>query len=407
MLETDASPHLITEGYAFMPAKQSGIRLAKRLDEVGFSDIVQIRNKVMGLRAEGLHVHALHGGEPYFETPAAIKYAAIQALVENQTHYAPSSGVLPLRKALVEKLAAKNRINCTTDEVIATVGGSQGLYAAFQSVLDPGDDALVFSPYWTPIADLITGAQARPLLVPSITARRNGIRKVLEQFSTPQTRVVYYNTPQNPSGLVFTRAEAEEVAAFAIQRDLVVIADEAYEDLVYDGEHVSIASLPGMAERTITCFTFSKTYAMTGWRAGYAVAQEPFMTALRKIVLYSTNGVATPVQYAMIHALTTPESEIAGIREEYRKRRDLLVAGLNEVGLECHMPAGAFYAFPNVERISKNSRTAAQILLEKAHIATIPGSVFGAQGEGHLRFGYAITIKEIEDCVEALRNFLS
>ena len=390
-----------------MCAKQSGIRLARRLDEVGFSDIVQIRNKVMGLRAEGLLVHALHGGEPFFETPPAIKYAAIQALVENQTHYAPSSGVLPLRKALVEKLAAKNGIHVTPDQVIATVGGSQGLYAAFQSVLNPGDDALVFSPYWTPIADLITGSQGRPLLVPSSTARRNGIRKTLEQFSTPQTRAVYYNTPQNPSGLVFTRSEAEEVAAFAIERDLIVIADEAYEDLVYDGDHVSIASLPGMAERTITSFTFSKTYAMTGWRAGYAVAQEPFMTALRKIVLYSTNGVATPVQYAMIQALQTPESEIAAIREEYRKRRDLLVAGLNEVGLECESPAGAFYAFPNVEKIHKISRTAAQILLEKAHIATIPGSVFGAQGEGHLRFGYAITLKEIEDCVEALRKFFA
>ena len=390
-----------------MSVKQSGIRLAKRLDEVGFSDIVQIRNKVMGLRAEGLEVHSLHGGEPYFETPADIKYAAIQALVENQTHYAPSSGVLPLRKALAEKLAAKNSMNVTTDEVIATVGGSQGLYAAFQSVLDPGDDALVFSPYWTPIADLITGAQARPLLVPSTTARRNGIRKTLEQFSTPQTRVVYYNTPQNPSGLVFTRAEAEEVAAFAIDRDLVVIADEAYEDLVYDGDHVSIASLPGMSERTITCFTFSKTYAMTGWRAGYAVAQEPFMTALRKIVLYSTNGVATPVQYAMIHALKTPESEIARIREEYRTRRDLLVAGLNEVGLECESPAGAFYAFPNVEKIHKNSRTAAQILLEKAFIATVPGSAFGAQGEGHLRFGYAVSLEQIEECLEALRKFFA
>jgi aspartate aminotransferase len=349
----------------------------------------------------------LHGGEPFFETPPAIKYAAIQALVENQTHYAPSSGLLPLREALVGKLAAKNGIHVTTDEVIATVGGSQGLYAAFQSVLDPGDDALVFSPYWTPIADLITGAQARPLRVPSSTARRNGIRKTLEQFSTPQTRAIYYNTPQNPSGLVFTRAEAEEVAAFAIERDLIVIADEAYEDLVYDGEHVSIASLPGMAERTITAFTFSKTYAMTGWRAGYAVAREPFMTALRKIVLYSTNGVATPVQYAMIHALQTPESQIAGIREEYRKRRDLLVAGLNEVGLGCPSPAGAFYAFPNVEKIHKNSRTAAQILLDKAHIATIPGSVFGAQGEGHLRFCYALTKKEIEDCVEALRRFFA
>jgi aspartate aminotransferase len=390
-----------------MPIKQSGIRLAKRLDEVGFSDIVQIRNKVMELRAGGLQVHALHGGEPFFETPPNIKFAAIQALVENQTHYAPSSGVLPLRTALVEKLAKKNGIHVTTDEVIATVGGSQGLYAAFQCVLDPGDDALVFSPYWTPIGDLVTGAQARPLRVPTSTARRNGIRNTLEQFSTPQTRAIYYNTPQNPSGLVFTRAEAAEVASFAIERDLIVVADEAYEDLVYDGEHVSIASLPGMAERTITCFTFSKTYAMTGWRAGYAVAQEPFMTALRKIVLYSTNGVATPVQYAMIQALTTPEAHIASIREEYRKRRDLLVAALNEVGLECASPAGAFYAFPNVEKIHKISRTAAQILLDKAHIATIPGSVFGAQGEGHLRFGYAITLKEIEDCVEALRMFFA
>ena len=389
-----------------MATTKRGIRLAKRLDEVGFSDIVQIRNKVMEMRAGGLQVHSLHGGEPYFETPDAIKFATVRALVENHTHYAPSSGLPSLRKALVEKLTKKNRVSVTTDEVIATVGGSQGLYASFQSVLDPGDDALVFSPYWTPIADLITGAQARPLLVPTSTARRNGIRKTLEQFSTPKTRAIYYNTPQNPSGLVFTRAEAEEVAAFAIERDLIVIADEAYEDLVYEGEHFSIASLSGMAERTITCFTLSKTYAMTGWRAGYAVAKEPFMTALRKIVLYSTNGVATPVQYAMIEALKTPESEIAAHREAYRKRRDLLVAALNEVGLRCEPPAGAFYAFPNVERIHKNSRRAAQTLLDKAHIATIPGSVFGAQGEGHLRFGYAITIKEIEDCVEALRRFL-
>jgi aspartate/methionine/tyrosine aminotransferase len=390
-----------------MTTRKTGIRLAKRLDEVGFSDIVQIRNKVMGMRAEGLHVHALHSGEPYFETPEDIKYAAIKALVDNQTHYAASSGLLPLRKALVNKLATKNGIQVTTDEVIATVGGAQGLYAAFQCVLDPGDDALVFSPYWTPIGDLVTVAQARPLLVPTTTARRNGIRNTLKQFSTPKTRAIYYNTPQNPSGLVFTRAEAEEVAAFAIERDLIVIADEAYEDLVYEGEHVSIASLPGMLERTITCFTFSKTYAMTGWRAGYAVAQEPFMTALRKIVLYSTNGVATPVQHAMIHALATPETQIAANREEYRKRRDLLVSALNEVGLHCDPPAGAFYAFPNVEKINKNSRMAAQILLDKAHIATIPGSVFGAQGEGHLRFGYAVTIKEIEECVDALRKFFA
>lgn len=388
-----------------MTTKASGLRLAKRLDEVGFSDIVQIRNKVMALRSGGETVHMLHGGEPYFETPEPIKYAAMKALVENHTHYAASSGIASLRLALSAKLITKNNILANPNQVIVTVGGSQALYGAFQSVLDPGDDALVFSPYWTPIADLIRGAQARPLLIPTSTARRNGIGATLAQFATPQTRCIYYNTPQNPSGVVFTRAEAEEVAAFAIERDLIVVADEAYEDLVYDGQHFSIASLPGMAERTITCFTFSKTYGMTGWRGGYAVAAEPFMTALRKIVLYSTNGVPTFVQHAMLQALHTPEAELTDRLEEYRKRRDLLVAGLNSVGLDCEAPAGAFYAFPNVEKIHKNSRTAAEILLEKAHIATIPGSVFGAQGEGHLRFGYAISISEIEACVDALKAF--
>ena len=389
-----------------MTTKTSNLRVAKRLDEVGFSDIVQIRNKVMALRAAGEKVHPLHGGEPYFETPDAIKNAATRALADNQTHYAPSSGIAPLREALARKLTVKNNIPTSPDQVIATVGGSQALYGAFQSILDPGDDALVFSPYWTPIADLIHGTQARPLLVPTATARRNGIAKTLAQFSTSCTRCIYYNTPQNPSGVVFTRAEAEEVAAFAIERDIIVVADEAYEDLVYDGDHFSIASLPGMAERTISCYTFSKTYAMTGWRGGYAVAPEPFMTALKKIVLYSTNGVSTFVQYAMLEALQTPESEIAQRREDYRVRRDLLVSGLNSVGLACAPPAGAFYAFPNVEKIHKNSRTAAEILLDKAHIATIPGSVFGAQGEGHLRFGYAISISEIEACVSALKAFL-
>src|SRR5579862_8167388 len=321
-----------------MTTKKSVLRLAKRLDEVGFSDIVQIRNKVIDLRSAGEVVHAFHGGEPFFETPELIKYAMVRALVENKTKYAPSSGIVPLREALVEKLRTRNNLYVSFDDVLITAGGAHALYAAFQAVLDPGDDLLLFSPYWTPIRDMVTGAQARPLLLPTASARRNGLTQALEQFSTPHTKAIYYNTPQNPSGAVFSREEAEEVAAFAIKHNLIVIADEAYEDLVYEGEHVSIASLPGMAERTITAFTFSKTYAMTGWRAGYAVAKEPFMTALRKIVLYSTNGLATPVQHAMLQALTTPESQIAARREEYRKRRDLLLAGLNEVGLECAPP---------------------------------------------------------------------
>lgn len=389
-----------------MTTKKSALRLAKRLDEVGFSDIVQVRNKVMELRAAGEAVHAFHGGEPFFETPEHVKYAMMRALVENKTKYAPSSGIAPLREALVEKLKTNNGLDASVEDVLITAGGAHALYVAFQAVLDPGDDMLLFSPYWTPIRDMVTSAQARPLLVPTASARRNGITKTLEQFSTPHTRAIYYNTPQNPSGLVFSREEAEEVALFAKRRNLVVIADEAYEDLVYEGKHFSIASLPGMAERTISTYTFSKSYGMTGWRIGYVVAKEMFMTGLRKLVLYSVNGVSTPSQWAALEALSIPKSFLDKRREEYRERRDLLVNGLNELGLECELPQGAFYAFPRIHKIHKDSRKAASLLLEKAHVATIPGVVFGAQGEGHVRFGYSVPKSAIEAGLEALSKLL-
>jgi aspartate aminotransferase len=389
-----------------MTTKKHALRLARRLDEVGFSDIVQIRNKVLDLRAAGETVHAFHGGEPFFETPEPVKYAMVRALVENKTRYAPSSGIPVLREALAEKLRKRNKLDVSNDDVLVTAGGAHALYVAFQAVLDPGDDMLLFSPYWTPIRDMVTGTQARALFVPTATARRNGLTKTLEEFATPHTKAIYYNTPQNPSGLVFSRAEAEEVAAFARKHNLIVIADEAYEDLVYEGEHVSIASLPGMAERTITCYTFSKSYGMTGWRIGYVVAQEPFMTGLRKLVLYSANGVSTPTQWAALEALSLPQSYLDDRLKEYRERRDLLIKGLNDLGLECDPPAGAFYAMPSVAKIHKDSRKAAALLLEKAHVATIPGVVFGAQGEGHVRFGYSVPKRTIEAGLEALSKFL-
>jgi aspartate aminotransferase len=382
------------------------MRVSKRLDEVGFSDIVLVRNKVMELRAAGQKVHAFHGGEPFFETPTRVKYALMSAVVENKTRYAPSSGIEPLRHAIAAKLKERNGLDVSADHVIVTAGGAHALYVAFQVVLDPGDDVLLFSPYWTPIREMITSCQARALLVPTATARSAGLTKTLEDFTTPHTRAIYYNTPQNPSGTVFSRAEAEEVAAFAQKHDLIVIADEAYEDLVYEGEHFSIASLPGMAQRTISTYTFSKTYGMTGWRVGYAVANEPFMTGLKKLVLYSVNGVSTMTQWAALEALQIPRSEIDARREQYRQRRDLLVNGLNEVGLPCEMPQGAFYAFPRVTRINKDSRVAARLLLSKAHVATIPGVVFGGQGEGYVRFGYAIDPHAIEDGLAALRKYL-
>ena len=389
-----------------MSTSASVFRLAGRLEGVGFSDIVKVRNKVMALRAQGAPVYQFEGGEPFLNTPKPIKDAMTRALVDNKTRYAPSSGISELRAAIAAKLRARNRIDAREQDVLILNGGMQGLFGAFQSVVDPGDEVLVFSPFWTPIRDLIAHCQGKTVLVPSAEARNEGFPETLARYSTDRTRAIYFNTPQNPTGLVFTREEAEAVARFARERDVVVIADEAYEDLVYEGEHVSIASLEGMLERTITCYTLSKSYAMTGWRVGYVVAAEPWMTGLKKCLLYTTNGVSTPSQWAALAAFDLPVDFYESIRREYRERRDLLVSGLNELGLTCDPPAGAFYAFPDVSRVHKESRAAADILLERAQVATVPGIVFGDHGEGHLRFSFSTSPETIRAGLDSLRRNL-
>jgi aspartate aminotransferase len=389
-----------------MLATAAGFRLAARFNEVGFSDIVNVRNRVMELRAQGASVYQFEGGEPYRPTPDYIKDAAAEALKQNKTRYAPSSGILELRQAIIDKLRTKNQIPAKVENVIVVNGGMQGLYSAFQSVVNPGEEVLVFSPYWTPIKDLVAHCQGRIVLVPTEQARANGFAEALARYSTSETRAIYFNSPTNPSGVVFNRREAEEVARFAKDRDLVVIADEAYEDIIYDEAHVSIASLDGMFERTITCFTMSKSFAMTGWRIGYAVAGEPWMTGMRKAVLYSSNGVSTPTQWAALAAFTTASDFVDAGRAAYRERRDLLVGGLNQLGLTCELPAGAFYAFPDVSRISNDSREASEILLNRAQVATVPGSVFGPDGEGHVRFSFSTSIETIQGGLESLRRNL-
>ncbi|HVF67688.1 MAG TPA: aminotransferase class I/II-fold pyridoxal phosphate-dependent enzyme, partial [Pyrinomonadaceae bacterium] len=227
-----------------MSTSASVFRIARRLEGVGFSDIVKIRNKVMELRAQGASVYQFEGGEPFLTTPEPIKEAMTRALSENRTRYAPSSGIPELRAAITEKLRERNRMDANEADVLVLNGGMQGLFGAFQSVVDPGDEILVFSPFWTPIKDLIAHCEGSTVLVPTDEARREGFAETLARHATGRTRALYFNTPQNPSGVVFTRAEAEAVAAFARERDLVVVADEAYEDLIYgEGEHVSIASL--------------------------------------------------------------------------------------------------------------------------------------------------------------------
>ncbi|HYP54418.1 MAG TPA: pyridoxal phosphate-dependent aminotransferase, partial [Pyrinomonadaceae bacterium] len=256
------------------------------------------------------------------------------------------------------------------------------------------------------IKDLIAHCRGTTVLVPTSEARREGFAATLARYASPRTRALYYNTPQNPTGVVFTREEAEQVARFARERDLVVIADEAYEDLLYDGEHVSIASLEGMFERTITAYTMSKSFAMTGWRVGYAVAAEPWMTGLKMTLLYSTNGVSTPSQWAALAAFNELKDFFGPVREQYRARRDLLVGGLNELGLACAPPPGAFYVFPDASRVDADSRAAADLLLDRAQVATVPGVVFGEHGEGHLRFSFSLPLETIEAGLESMRRNL-
>lgn len=389
-----------------MTTSTSAFRLASRLDGVGFSDIVKIRNRIMELRADGANVYQFEGGEPFLATPEPVKQAMMRALKENKTRYAPSSGIAELRSALAEKLRRSNRIPARDEDVIVLNGGMQGLFGAFQSVVNPGDEVLLFSPYWTPIKDLIAHCHGTNVLVPTDECRREGFAETLARYTTPRTRAIYYNTPQNPTGVVFTRDEAEAVARFVIEHDLVVIADEAYEDLIYDGEHVSIGSLDGMMERTITSYTLSKSYAMTGWRIGYAVATEPWMTGLRKTTLYSTNGVSTPTQWGALAAIEECAEVLETARDAYRVRRDLMISGLNELGFTCPAPAGAFYAFPDVTRIDHDSRTAADILLDRAQVATVPGIVFGEHGEGHLRFSFSTSLETIEAGLDSMRRNL-
>jgi aspartate aminotransferase len=385
---------------------KTAFRLATRLERVGFSDIVNIRNRIMELRGTGATVYQFEGGEPFLQTPEHVKEAMRRALAENKTRYAPSSGIAELRTAIAAKVRERNQIPADVEDVIVMNGGMQGLFGSFQTIVNPGEEVLVFSPFWTPIKDLVANCEGQAVLVSTDEARAAGFAQTLARHVTEKTRAIYYNTPQNPTGVVFTRAEAEAVAAFARAHNLVVVADEAYEDLLYEAEHVSIASLPGMFERTITCFTLSKSYSMTGWRIGYAIAPEPWMTGLRKALLYSTNGVSTPTQWAALAAIDSPADLFNSARAAYRERRDLLVAGLNELGLTCAAPAGAFYAFPDTTRIHPDSRTAAELLLDRAQVATVPGVVFGPHGEGHLRFSFSTSLETIAAGLDSMRRQL-
>jgi aspartate aminotransferase len=381
----------------------TSVHPSARVSLLGFSEIVRIRNRVLEMIGRGQRVLRLEGGEPFMPTPAFIKQAMKDALDANETRYAPSSGTAPLLEAIRTKLAAKNHLAVETSSLIVTSGGAHGLFCAFQASVDPGDEVILFSPYWTPIRDHIAYSGATPVRVPWDELAGKDIRDVLAPRITEKTRLIYVNTPSNPTGCVLSGEQLRGIADLAVAHDLAVVSDEAYEDLVYEGEHISLATFPGMTERTISVFTLSKSFAMTGWRVGYIVAPERFMAPIRKLVLNSINGVSTPSQAAAAAAITHGGEFIAEARAEYRKRRDLLVPALERAGFRIAPPRGAFYLFADVrERLGGDSWKAMETLLSRTSIASVPGVVFGQEGEGHLRMSLSVTMNVVEEAMEAL-----
>lgn len=360
----------------------------------------------------GERVVHLERGEPDFDTPPHIVEALARAARDGHTHYPDARGERSLREALVTKLARENRIEAHVDDVVVVDGGTHGLYLALQGLLSEGDELLVLSPHWMALPKLVgfvPGAHMRTL--PVYLSLQSGAWSP-EQFAnavrealTPATRGVYLNTPNNPTGVVVPRAHLEALAQVAIERDLFVVSDEAYEHLLYDGaEHASIASLPGMAERTVSVFTFSKSYAMTGWRIGYVVSPPALRGVMGPLLaFYTTHGVFPAAQLAAREAVTASQACVEQMRSAYEERRGLLLAGLAGVsGVRVPSPRGAFYAFADVSG-ARGSRDIWQLAEEwlAIGVAVLPGTAFGPEYGDWVRMSLAT---RSEDIAEAARR---
>jgi len=366
--------------------------------------------KVLALAKElergGKKIVHMEVGEPDFNTPTHIKEAAKQALDKGMTRYTPSAGLPELREAIAEHLV-KQKIEVTAKNIIVTPGAKHSIFCALAAALDPGDEVLIPSPCWTYEAMVkIVGGQ--PVFIEE--SAESGFKlevDKLEASITPKSRLLLLNYPNNPTGAVMNAEELKPILDIAIDRDLWVLSDDIYNALVYEGEQANPLTFPGMAERTISVNGFSKTYAMTGWRVGYAVAPADFIVEMAKIQEASTTCTASFVQAAAIAALRGPQESVAEMRAEYRRRRDEIVHSLNAIeGIECLKPQGAFYVFPGIKKLGLTSLEFCESLLKSKGVAAVPGSGFGPGGEGHVRLSYATSIENIRQAIRLIKEFV-
>ncbi len=394
--------------------------MGRFLDSVPFSGIIRIRDMMFAVQDP----FRLDQGDVSFDAPEAVKDAMRRAIADNRTHYVQTTGLPRLRELLVEKLRRKNRIPVAgPDEVLVTNGGIHAIYIACLALLEPGDEVIVPDPAWPPAVGTVVAARGVPVACP--LHERLGWRYDLDELAgkiSPRTRAIYLNSPHNPTGGVLTRQDVKHVAELARRHDLWLISDEAYEDVLYDGaEHVSPASLDEMHERTISVFTFSKSYAMTGLRLGYLVIKDPAVRdRATKVLFYTTSNVSTIAQYGGIGGLEAGDGPIEAFRRELLARRDLFYAGIARLNGDVFTgapPKGAFYAFLRINpqwasssllgRHESLSWAMAEYLIKQGRIGCVPGVDFGRAGEGHIRFCFARERRELEGALEAMRTLFA
>ena len=394
------------------------MRLSARARAMSPSPTMAIDAKSKQMIAEGIDVVNFSVGEPDFETPQNVKRAGIAAIEQGFTRYTAAAGTLELRKAICAKLQRDNGLEYRPEQIVVSNGGKQSLYNAFQVLLDPGDEVIIQAPYWVSYPEMVKLAGGVPVIVE--TDESTGFRMTAEMIReklTPRTRVINLNSPSNPTGAVYSRRELEEIAALAVEKDLVIVSDEMYEKLVYDGaEHISIASFgPEVKERTITVNGLSKAYAMTGWRMGYAASETVYAKAMAGLQSQSTSGPCSISQKAAVEALQGPQETVEAMRQEFQRRRDYMLERLNKLpGFSVKVvPQGAFYLFPNVSgtygmnirgRQINSADDLAAVLLEEGRVALVPGPGFGARD--YVRFSYATSMERIEEGINRIEALL-
>jgi aspartate/methionine/tyrosine aminotransferase len=389
------------------PTTQYELQLARRMSRLGTETAFEVLNKARALERQGKNIIHLEIGEPDFDTPANVIEAGVDALHKGWTHYGPSAGLPELRQTIADYVGRTRGVKVSSDEVVVVPGGKPIIFFVILALIDEGDEVIYPNPGFPIYESMIhyVGGKAVPVQL----REENDFSVDVNELSgliTDRTKLIILNSPQNPTGGVMPRKDVEQVARVIGDRNILVLSDEIYSRLLFEGEHFSIMSVPGMQERTILLDGFSKTYAMTGWRMGYGVMRPDLAAHITRLMTNSNSCTASFTQMAGVEALRGDQSSVDRMCEEFKRRRDVFVAGLNKIkGFSCRMPKGAFYVFPNITKTGWKSKPLADALLEQAGVAALSGTAFGGFGEGYLRFSIANSMENLQKALERVEEW--